>query len=84
MIFMDDEWTRKNRIAKMTLEMHLHTPYLIALSIIGVLFIIVLSDPDYSVTSRAILYIFLGIVAILMYQDYQNKKLEIQEIFEDW
>jgi len=72
--FMNDEWTRKNRIAKMTLEMQFHMPYLIALSILGVLFIMVFGDPDYSVTSRVILYIFLGIVAILMYQDYQNKK----------
>lgn len=81
--FMNDEYTRKNRVAKMTLEMNLNMPYLIALGIIGVLFIMVLGDPDYSLASRIILYIFLGIVAYLMYQDYQKKKSEIQEIFED-
>ena len=66
----------------MTLELHLNTPFLTAMSVLGVLFIIILSDPDYSLTSRVILYSFLGIVAILMFWDYQVKKSEIRKIFE--
>ena len=79
---MDDQWTRNNRIARLSLEQNLNTPYLSVLSVVGVLFIFVFSEPNFSIASRVILYVFLGFIAALLYWDYQNKKSEIKDIFE--
>jgi membrane protein implicated in regulation of membrane protease activity len=67
----------------MTLELHLNAFYLTAMSVLGVIFIIIITDPYYSITSRIILYVFLSIISIMIYWDYHNKKSEIKEIFEN-
>ena len=80
---MNDEWTRENRIKKLTLRIQLLTPYMMAMSIFIALAVFIFGSSIYGIIEKDFLILVLiGGMIILGYNFYKHNS-EIEDIFKN-
>jgi MFS family permease len=79
---MCDEWTRENRIKRVSLQIQLIMPYLTGMSILSALLIFVYGSTIYNQLEKGILGIALIIVLIVLSKSFFKQKREIDNIFQ--
>jgi len=78
---MDDNYTRENRIKRMSLEIKLNTFYLTSMGVI-IAIGVALKNEESDVFIKGISLLCLLGIGIFIANDYRNKRTEIKEIYD--